>query len=574
MSERIDPRLMREGRRARGALYGSIALGLVSAWVIIGQAVLLAKLVNSISFRHITLTPLLHWIVALGGLFLLRAGFTLGAELLASRASLAIKTGLRATMLEKLLARGPTWEAASAEVATTMLDGVETLEPYFSRYLPQMYLCVAVPLAILALVFPLDWISGLVLLVAGPLIPLFMVLVGYRAEAINQRQWEKLLQLGTHFLDVLQGLTTLKLFGRARDEISIIARISDDYRLTTMEGLRIAFLTSAVLEFFASLAIALVAVLFGARLIHGHFAFYPAFLVLLLAPEFFVPLRGLSVHYHARMSAIASAKQIFDLLDAPALPRGTVALSTAENFDIICENLSYSYGGRAVVEDFTARFPAGRITVIVGASGAGKTTLSRLLLGFLAPTCGRILVNGQNLADVVPESWWQALAWVAQLPRLFHGSIEDNLALGLDAPDFARLRGAAVRAHAYNFIESQPGKFSADVGEGGSKLSGGEIQRVALARAYARNAKLLILDEATAHLDSGTASDILDAIFTLPEGSTVIIIAHRLAIAERADQILVMEGGRLIQSGTHESLMAVPGAYRSLVVAQKELAHV
>ena len=574
MSERIDPRLMREGRRARGALYGSIALGLVSAWVIIGQAVLLAKLVNSISFRHITLTPLLHWIVALGGLFLLRAGFTLGAELLASRASLAIKTGLRATMLEKLLARGPAWEAASAEVATTMLDGVETLEPYFSRYLPQMYLCVAVPLAILALVFPLDWISGLVLLVAGPLIPLFMVLVGYRAEAITQRQWEKLLQLGTHFLDVLQGLTTLKLFGRARDEISIIARISDDYRLTTMEGLRIAFLTSAVLEFFASLAIALVAVLFGARLIHGHFAFYPAFLVLLLAPEFFVPLRGLSVHYHARMSAIASAKQIFELLDAPALPRGTVALSTAENFDIICENLSYSYAGRAVVEDFTARFPAGRITVIVGASGAGKTTLSRLLLGFLAPTCGRILVNGQNLADVVPESWWRALAWVPQTPRLFHGSIEDNLALGLDAPDFARLRGAAVRAHAYNFIESQPGKFSADVGEGGSKLSGGEIQRVALARAYARNAKLLILDEPTAHLDSRTASDILDAIFTLPEGSTVIIIAHRLAIAERADQILVMEGGRLIQSGTHESLMAVPGSYRSLVVAQKELANV
>ncbi len=565
---------MREGRRARGALYGSIGLGLFSAWVIIFQSVLLARLVNAISFRHIALAPLMPWLLGLAVLFLIRAGLTYGAEVLASRACLAIKTGLRATMLDKLFARGPAGEAASAEAAATMLDGVEALEPYFSRYLPQMYLCVAVPLAILALVFPLDWISGIVLLVAGPLIPLFMVFVGYRAEAINQRQWEKLLALGTHFLDVLQGLTTLKLFGRARDEIGIIARISDDYRRTTMEGLRIAFLTSAVLEFFASLAIALVAVLFGARLIHGHFAFYPAFLVLLLAPEYFVPLRGLSVHYHARMSAIASAKQIFAILDAPVPPRGATPLAQAETIELACENLGFSYAGRKVLEGFTAQFPAGKATVIVGASGAGKTTLSRLLLGFLQPTTGRILVNGQSLAEIAPESWWRALAWVPQNPRLFHGSIEENLSLGLPEADFTTLRGAAARAHAYNFIKALPGKFNADVGEGGSKLSGGEIQRIALARAYARNAKLLILDEATAHLDSATAAGILDAMTTLPEGSTAIIIAHRLAVAECADQILVLEDGRLVQSGTHESLMAQPGPYREMVATQKEAANV
>lgn len=564
----MDPRLMREGKRARGALYGSIALGLVSAWVVIGQAVLLAKLVNSISFRHIALGALTPWIAGLGLLFLVRAGFVYASELLASRACLAIKTGLRAGLLEKLFARGPAGEAASAEAAATMLDGVEALEPYFSRYLPQMALCVAVPLAILALVFPLDWVSGVVLLIAGPLIPLFMVFVGYRAEAVNQRQWEKLLQLGTHFLDVLQGLTTLKLFGRARDEIGIIARISDDYRRTTMEGLRIAFLTSAVLEFFASLAIALVAVLFGARLIHGHFEFYPAFLVLLLAPEYFVPLRGLSVHYHARMSAIASAKQIFEILDAPAPPRGKAVLAPAESMEVACEGLGFCYAGRAVLDGITARFPAGKTTVIVGASGAGKTTLSRLLLGFLAPSAGRILVNGQNLAEIAPESWWQALAWVPQNPRLFHGSIVDNLALGAPDADYASLRGAAARAHAYKFIEALPGNFGADVGEGGAKLSGGEIQRVALARAFARDAKLLILDEATAHLDSGTAKGILDAMATLPGGTTAIIIAHRLAVAERADQILVLEDGRLVQSGTHAGLMAEPGPYRTMVNIQ------
>lgn len=570
MSERIDPRLMREGRRARGALYGSIALGLVSALVVIGQAVILAHLVNEISFRHLDLAPLEGWIIGLGALFLLRAALTYASEVLASRACLKIKTGLRALMLEKLFARGPAGAAASAETSTVLLDGVEALDPYFARYLPQMFLCVAVPLAILALVFPLDWISGCVLVVAGPLIPLFMVFVGYRAQATNQRQWEKLLQLGTHFLDVLQGLTTLKLFGRARDEIRIIARISDEYRRTTMEGLRIAFLTSAVLEFFASLAIALVAVLFAARLIHGHFTFYPAFLVLLLAPEFFFPLRGLSMYYHARMSAIASAKQIFAILDEPVPDRGTAPLQLPEHIDIICENLSFSYQGRQVIEHFTAHFPAGKTTAIVGASGAGKTTLSRLLLGFLTPEDGRILVNGQPLSEIAPEEWWRALGWVPQNPQLFHGSVEDNLTMGRAGVELSGLRRAAAHAHAYNFIEALPGKWTAMVGEGGATLSGGEVQRIALARAYAHDARLLILDEATANLDADTEAAVLDAMLALDQDRTVIVIAHRMAVAARADQILVLAEGRLVQSGTHAELMAVAGPYQDMVLAQAQ----
>lgn len=570
----MDPRLMREGRRARGALYGSIALGLVAAVVVIIQAVLLAHLVNAISFRHIRVAPQMPWIVGLAVLFLFRAGLTYAAEVLASQACLKIKTGLRAAMLEKLFARGPSAGADSAKTSTVLLDGVETLDPYFARYLPQMILCVAVPLAILALVFPLDWISGCVLVVAGPLIPLFMVFVGYRAEATNQRQWEKLLQLGTHFLDVLQGLTTLKLFGRARDEIRIIARISDDYRRTTMEGLRIAFLTSAVLEFFASLAIALVAVLFGARLLHGHFTFYPAFLVLLLAPEFFFPLRGLSMYYHARMSAIASAKQIFAILDEPVPARGTAPLPAAAHIGLACEDVSFSYQGRPVIQDFTADFPAGKTTAIVGISGAGKTTLSRLLLGFLVPQAGRILVNGQDLAGIEPESWWQALGWVPQNPQLFHGNVEDNLTMGRPGLALSALRKATIHAQAYNFIDALPGKFGAMVGDGGANLSGGEVQRIALARAYAHRARVLILDEATANLDKQTQTAVLEAMSALGHDQTVIVIAHRLAVAARADQILVLAEGRLVQTGTHVSLMAQPGPYRDMVQAEGEMAHV
>lgn len=221
-----------------------------------------------------------------------------------------------------------------------------------------------------------------------------------------------------------------------------------------------------------------------------------------------------------------------------------------------------------VLQDVTARFPVGSTTVIVGASGAGKTTLSRLLLGFLTPSAGRILVNGQDLAGIDPQSWWQALAWVPQSPRLFKGSVEDNLALGLPQRDFAVLRNAAARAHAYNFVQSLPGQFGAAIDEGGANISGGETQRLALARAYARQAKLLILDEATASLDARTEAAILDAM-DQDSGVTAIIIAHRLALAERADQVLVLQEGRLVQSGTHASLRAVPGPYRDMLHTQE-----
>jgi ATP-binding cassette subfamily C protein CydD len=565
---------MQEGRRTSGALYASIGLGLVSGWAVIAQAVCLARIVNGISFRHLPVAALGPWFYALAALFLARAALAYAAEVAAFRASSRIKTELRDNLLTRLLARGPipASDEASADIAATLLEGIEALEPYFSRYMPQMALCVAVPIAILALVFPLDIYSGLILLIAGPLVPVFMVFVGYRAEAINQRQWDKLLRLSSHFLDVLQGLTTLKLFGRARDEIAIATRISEDYRRTTMQGLRVAFLTSAVLEFFASIAIALVAVLFGARLIHGHFAFYPAFLVLLLAPEYFVPLRGLSVHYHARMTAIAAAKRIFDLLDADVPPQGSGILPKLAQINITCTELSFSYGGAMVLDSLNADFPAGQITAIVGASGAGKTTLARLLLKFGAPQSGNIILNSaHNLADIAPEAWWPMLAWVPQNPRLFHGTIADNLRLGRPGATFDELQEAAQTARALSFIQALPQGFDTHVGDNGAGLSGGQIQRIALARAYLKNPSVLILDEATANLDPASEAEILEAIVTLAQGRTVIVIAHRLAVAARADQILVLQGGRVAESGTPAALLAAAGPYRALAEAYGEV---
>ena len=571
---RIDSRLMQEGRRGNGALNASIGLGLVSGWAVIAQAVCLAQIVNGLSIKHGTLVGQAPWFYVLAGLFLFRAALAYAAEIAAFRAASGIKTRLRGALLAHLFARGPLAAAgeASADMAATLLEGVEALEPYFSRYMPQMALCVAVPLAILALVFPLDLYSGLILLIAGPLVPLFMVFVGYRAEAINQRQWDKLLRLSTHFLDVLQGLTTLKLFGRARDEIAIATRISDDYRRTTMAGLRVAFLTSAVLEFFASLAIALVAVLFGARLLHGHIDFYSAFLVLLLAPEYFVPLRGLSVHYHARMTAIAAARRMFDVLDAPAPPQGSLILPRQPYIGLTCTEMSFSYGGVKVLDRLNAEFPAGKITAIVGASGAGKTSLARLLLKFAVPDSGHIILNDtHDLADMAAEAWWPMLAWVPQTPRLFHGTIAENLRLGKPGATLEELREAAVRARALDFIEALPDGFETNIGDGGAGLSGGQIQRIALARAWLKDAPLLILDEATANLDAESEAEILDVLVELAAGRTIVLIAHRLAVAARADQVLVLQHGRVVEAGPPALLLAGSGPYRALAEAYGEV---
>ena len=582
-AERLDQRLMREGRAARGVLYFAIGLGLAAGLLIILQADILARVINAVSFENADLGAVMPWLWGLLALFVLRAALSWAGEVVAFHASARIKTDLRAQMLSALLARGPVAlsSESSGDISSTIIEGVEALEPYFSRYLPQMALVSLVPLAILVFVFPVDWISGLILLIAGPLVPFFMVLVGYRAEAINQRQWRKLLLMSAHFLDVIQGLTTLKIFGRAKDEIEIVARISDDYRQTTMAGLRVAFLTSAVLEFFASLSIALVAVSLGARLlqVHASVTFLAAFFVLLLAPEFFNPLRGLSTHYHARMSAIAAAKRIFEILDAPRpeLPAPSMELPRLGGpIGLRLEDLQFSYpDGSVALQGMSAHLPAGSFTAVVGASGAGKSTLAAAILGFIVPQQGRILVEDENghgaqeLAKIPREVWWQQLAWIPQNPRLFHGSIGDNLRLVRPEASLEELREAAMSAHAWDFIQALPEGLETQIGDLGQGLSGGQIQRLALARAFLKDPRLLILDEATANLDMDSESLVLDALQRLVRGRTAVVIAHRLATAERADRILVVDAGRVAETGTHRELLAAGGAYARLVAAYR-----
>ncbi|MCE5360457.1 thiol reductant ABC exporter subunit CydD [Candidatus Igneacidithiobacillus taiwanensis] len=577
-AERVDQRLVKTGKGARAALYFAIGLGVFAGLLVILQAWLLAHIVNDVSFKGWGLAAVSGLLGALLGLFVLRALLSWAGELVAFRASASIKTQLRQEMLQHLLRLGPVALAGerAGDVASTLIEGVEALEPYFSRYLPQMALVSLVPLAILVFVFPVDWISGLILLICGPLVPFFMVLVGYAAEAINQRQWQQLLLMSAHFLDVLQGLTTLKIFGRAKDEIEIVAHISENYRRTTMAGLRVAFLTSAVLEFFASLSIALVAVSLGARLlqVHASIDFYAAFFVLLLAPEYFAPLRGLSTHYHARMSAIAAAKRIFAILDMPVPERSAAEKTlppstTAPAIEINDLHFRYAPEDAEALAGFSASFPAGSYTAIVGASGAGKSTVANALLGFLQPQSGSIRIDGEDLARIDRDSWHAQLAWIPQNPRLFYGSIADNLRLAKPAATDAELRQAARDAHALEFIEQLPQGWDTRIGDLGQGLSGGQIQRLALARAFLKNPRFLLMDEATANLDMESESLFLDSLERLRQGRTVIVIAHRLATAQRAERIVVLDAGRAVEQGSPAALLAQNRAYARLVHAYR-----
>ncbi len=565
----IDARLIAAGRSARHSLFVAVGLGFIAGLVVIAQAVLLAGIVAAIVFHGLSLTALTPRFGVLAALFVMRSVLTWLSEIAAFHAAASVKRDVRRRLLDHLCRLGPSYAAGekSADLAATAIDGIEALEPYLARYLPQMALVVLIPLAILAVVFPLDWISGVTLLVTGPIIPVFMVFVGYRAEAINRRQWSQLLSMSAHFLDAVQGIATLKVFGRARDEVALIGRISDDYRRTTMAGLRVAFLTSAVLEFFASLSIALVAVIFGARLLHGHFGFLPAFLVLLLVPEFFSPLRGLATHYHARMSALAAAGRIFDILDIQPCRHGGQGQPPSGAISIACDGLSVAYGeGRRALQDVDCVFSAGKMTAIVGRSGAGKSTLAMAILGLIAPESGAVLIDGTSPLDALDSAaWWRQLAYVPQSPRIFAGTIAENLRLAQPAAGDQALRVALARARLLDHIERLPDGLATRVGEGGLGLSGGQAQRLALARAFLKDAPILLLDEATAHLDLETEADIVEAILDLARNRTAIVIAHRLKTVRRADHIIVLAEGRVAEAGTHDALLARRGAYAALL---------
>jgi ATP-binding cassette subfamily C protein CydD len=549
-------------------------LGTLSGWLIIVQAWLLSQVVSGVIIESEYLQQQLPLLTGMLLVFLARAVLIWASEQSAFVAASRVKCHLRHSLQQQLRRLGPSYLAnhPSGELVNTLTDGIEALEAYYARYLPAISLMALVPLSIVVFILPIDWISALVMTLTAPLIPLFMILIGRGAERKNQQQWRKLARMSGHFLDTIQGLTSLKLFNASRKESQVIARISDEYRHSTLSVLRIAFLSSFALEFFSTISIAIVAVLVGFRLYWGELDLLYGFFVLLLAPEFYLPLRNMGQHYHARMEAIGATDAILKLLQAsPESPQIAPAAKQIESpLEVKFEKVAYRYAdGREALQQIDFTLNPGEQTALVGPSGAGKTTLLNLLLGFSRPTHGQIRINQQPLDSIDLEAWRRQIIWLPQKPHLFHGTVADNIRLARPDASMVEVEKAAIQADADQFIRDLPAGYECLIGEGGRNLSGGETKRIALARAFLKDAPLVILDEATASLDLQSEQQIQAAIERLSVGRTLLIIAHRLKTVQSMPRILVMHEGLITESGNHQSLLEQQGIYHRMVMAAR-----
>ena len=560
------------GRRWIGL---SIGLGMGQGILMVMQAWLLATLLHGFIIEGTTPEQSIPLFIALLLVTLTKAALAYGREVASFKAGSAVRQAIRELVLTRLARLGPAYiqRRPAGSWASLLLEQIEDMQEFFSRYLPQMAIAVFIPLVILVAVFPVNWAAGIILLGTAPLIPLFMILVGVGAADANRRNFQSLARLSGHFLDRLKGLRTLQFFMRTQAEGEAIRDASEDFRERTMEVLRLAFLSTAVLEFFAAIAVALVAVYFGFSYIdHLNFGNYgvkvtlfTGLFVLFLAPEFYAPLRELGAHYHAKAQAIGAAEQLLEFLEAEVSEPASGSAPFQADGPIRMEARALevlSAEGKVLVGPIDFTLEAGTRTALVGISGAGKSSLVNALLGF-APYRGSLRVNGQELAELDMSQWRLQLGWLSQNPQLFHASLRDNLLLARPTASDAELKAALVRAQAWEFAREKG--FDYPVGDQAGGLSVGQAQRLALARTLLKSTQLMVLDEPTASLDRHSERAIMSTLEQAAVGQTLLMITHRLDQLSQMDNILVLERGQLVEQGQFAQLCQAQGPFARLL---------
>jgi thiol reductant ABC exporter CydD subunit len=547
----LDPRLLRYARATRTFIWLSVALGAAGALLIVAQAWLLSDVVSRAFLGGSGLAEVRGPMAALLAVVLARAALAWAAELNAAGCSAQAKSQLRGALVRSLgaLAPGGSDEHRTGALAILATRGIDALDGYFSLYLPQLVLAAIVPVVVLVAVLWSDWISAAIIVLTIPLIPLFMALVGATTRERMDRELHALERLGGHFLDVVAGLPTLKVFGRAKAQAQAIAEVTGRYRAAALATLRITFLSSLILELVATIAVALVAVAIGLRLLNGQLDFKAALFVLVLAPEAYLPLRRLGANYHASSEGMAAAEQIFALVEgAPAAPSRHARVPDPARTPIEVAGLRVTYPNRPApaLDGVSLTVEPGEVLALVGPSGCGKSTLLGVLLGFLDPDEGSVRIDGTELRELDLEAWRAQLAWVPQRPHLFSASIAENVRLGDTRASEQRVRGAIRAAGLADVVAGLPRGAETVLGERGAGLSAGERQRLALARAFVRDAPLVLLDEPTAGLDGSTELELTESIRELAHGRTVVLVAHRPALAAMADRVVPLAAAEVV----------------------------
>lgn len=546
---RAEQWLCAEALKFRWRLVSVVLLAVLIGVLVVSQARLLAMACHRVVMQGEGAASIMALVGTLALLAVGRGLCTYLMEIQSAAAAARIKQAVRGTLYRAVQTLVPAGRAGdeTGSLIETITKGVDELEPYVTRFLPQLFLAAILPLMFLIILVPSEWRAGLVLLFSAPFIPLFMILIGKGSETLHRRQWGRLARMAGHLIDLVQGLPDLIIFGAAKKEAATVARVSEEYRTATMAVLRVAFLSAFALEFFATVGTAVVAVIVGFRLLSGALSLQEGLFVLLMAPEFYLPLRNLGLSYHARMQGTAAAERIAPLLAAHVLEGCAGTLPAPEGPPaIVFEAVAFRYGSdRGGVTGVNLELPSGSVTALAGESGAGKTTLARLLAGLSRPESGRVLINGRDLTTLAPDSWRSRLAWVPQAPYFTAATVRENLLLGRPDAGAREIDEALEAAAADRFIGRLPHGLDTVLGDRGAGLSGGELKRLALARAYLCRATLVILDEPTAGLDGENEQLVCEALKRLAHGRTVLVISHREQTLSRVDRVAEMVDGRI-----------------------------